>query len=65
MAGQSARSEQQKNSTYYDMTDFAGFQTKGQLISEFPFDVSNLTKIIHKTLTNFCPRIQKINKSTK
>ena len=31
--------------------------TKGQLISECPFDVLNFPKKQRKKLTNFCPRI--------
>ena len=36
--------------------------TKGQLISECPFDVWNFPKKTRKILTNFCPRIWKVVK---
>ena len=41
--------------------------TKGQLISEWVFDVINFTKKKKKKkqMTNFCPRIYKMVKSTK
>ena len=38
---------------------------KGQLISKCPFGVIVWTKIPTKNLTNFCPRIKKVVKSTK
>ena len=39
--------------------------TKGQLISKCPLGVIVWTKIPMKNMTNFCPRIKKMVKSTK
>ena len=38
------------------------YLTKGQLISEWPFDVINFPKKQRKNLMNFCPRTQKLVK---
>jgi hypothetical protein len=47
------------------LSDIFFMVRKGQLISKCPFGVIVWTKIQTKNLTNFCPRISKVVKSTK
>ena len=52
-------SEKDKNARFV-VADFVSSESrfsKGQLISECPFDVLNFPKNLRKNLTNFCPRI--------